>query len=444
MKDHIFYARTRMPEFILCVLISFALCTAVFRGFYISEQLQGNHAVTAGALTVLALLCYAGGYSRKSIFAAAGAGIAAAVAVLLLLQSRYDMSDGFRDTESNPYLYVIIMIVTALAVYFLTRTRTGTGILFAAGAFTMAALQFLYETVPLYVVILFLLSCGIMYIFKNYQKNVLASETVKTAFGRTFAISAAVCLVILLVAGGVFYGIVKPLDPPAKELKLITNYKALEVLEKTGIADIHTIFDSDELTDNTDDEEKDSNDTGEESDDSEGDNEARENDARKNRNVPSALDPSKNPLLYAIRYKYNIRPWMVFIPLLLLLVIAAVLLKLYMRKRWLKKTLMKPVNQQITDMYHYYLKRFGRMGIKRRIGETPYEFAENNRNSIQIFRTDASDFGTLTDIFVRAKYGVEEIPEEDHKRYLDFHKMFYKCCMKHLGRFKYILNFFRL
>lgn len=383
-------------------------------------------------------------HNKKSIFIATGAGLIAVMGTLLFLQRSYDLSDGFKDTESNPYLYVIIIILTGLVTYFLTRTRTGTGILFIAGAFTIAALQFLYETVEVYTLILYMLSCGTMYIFKNYQKNVLSAETVKTAFGRTFVISASICVIILLIAGGIFYGIIRPMNPQARELKLITNYKALEVLEQVGIADIQTIFDNDELTDNTDDEEKDSKDKGDEKDSSDGENETKENENKKDRNVPSNLDPSQSPLLYAIKYTYNIKALMLIIPLLILLLIAAVLFKRYLRRRWLKKTLEKPAKERIIAFYHYYLKRFSRMGIRQRQWETPYEFAENSRFSTQLFKSETTDFMQLTDIFVRAKYGVDDIREEDCKRYLDFHRIFYKCCIKHLGKFKYILKFFIL
>lgn len=444
MKPYLYYAKTRWIEFLLCGFTSFALCTAIFNGFYINEQLQNNYLLLAGGILVLTALCYIGGYNKKSILAASAAGLIILMAVLIVLQKNYDLSDGFKDTESNPYLYAIIIIVTALAVYFTTRTGTGTGILFAAGGFLIAALQFLYETVDIYSLILFLFSCGITYIFKRYQKNVLNSETVKPAFGSAFAVSVLICAVILLCAAAIFFGVIKPLNPPAKELKLITDYKALEVMDKVGVADMQNLFDSDELTDNTSEKDKESNQAGDKKDSSKGDNQAKENENKKQKNQPTELDKNKSPLLYAIKYKYGFKALLLLIPLLILLLAAAVLAKLYQRKRWLKKTMEKDIRQQITAMYAYYVKRFGKMGVPAKPWETPAEFAAASKNSLQCFKTENIDFPLLTDIFIKAKYSTEKIDKGEYRCYLDFHKMFYPCCRKHLGKFKYILKFFIL
>lgn len=442
-----YYIKNCIWEWILCSVIACSLSMIIFNGFYIAADRQSNYAVIITMTAVLIAICFAGAYSKKSAWIALASGIAAAVAGLILLRQSEPLRNVFRDQESNPYLYFLILILTALAVFFLSRTRTGTGILFVAGAFLTAAIQFLYESGHLYAMLLFLCGCGTMYIYKNYQKNVLESETLKTAFGRTFAISTVLCMIVLALSAGVFYGIVKPLDPPKQDLKLITKYMALEVLEKVGIADTHIMNDSEERTNNVNDNEKDSKQKGDRKEDkSEGDQEKQKDEKKKEqRNNPSRLDNSKkNKLFYAIKYTTEFLTPFLLIPLFCLLIATAILIKLWVRRRWLKKTMEQPKKEQILRMYHLYLKKFRHLKIRKAPEETPFEFKERVAPHLRAFNEENVSFSTLTDIFVRAKYS-EAVPDEkEYQCYLTFHKTFYKNCRKYLGNFKYMLKFFIL
>ena len=440
-----YYLKNSIWEWILCTAIGSSLSLIVFNGFYISQQRQSDYGIVIRIIAVLSIGCILGAYNKRTVLIAIGSGVLSVLAVLLMIQKKSGVISVFRDQESNPYLYFLIIIIVALTVFMLCRTRTGTGILFVAGAFMTAAMEFLYESVSLAAMLMFLCSCGAMYIYKNYQKNVLESQTVKIAMGRSFTISVILCILIMAISAGIFYGIVKPMDPPERELKLITKYKALEIMEKVGIADTHIIDDSDELTDNINEDEKDSRNKGDKEDKSKGEKEKQKDENLKdNKNNPTNLDDSMNKLLYAIKYMASVVTPLLLIPFLLLIILAAILMKLWLRRRWLNKVKAMPLKQQIIEMYHFYIKKFRRLKIRKAPGETPFEFSDRAEMYLSNFRTEEASFSLLTEIFVKAKYGDEQVVEDDQKRYLNFHKMFYKNCRKHLGNFKYIIKFFML
>lgn len=440
-----FYLKNSIWEWILCTVIGSSLSQILFNGFYISQDRQNAYGFVICFTAVIIIACILGAYNKRSVIIALGAGVLAAAAGILIMQQSGSIGGAFRDQEDNPYLYFLIMILTALIVFLLCRTRTGIGILFVMGAFTAASIEFLYESVSLIFMLMFLCGCGSAYIYKNYQKNVLESHTVKIAMGRSFLISVVLCVLVLAFSAGVFYGVIKPLEPPKHDLKIITKYKSLEVLEKTGIADTHIINDSDELTDNINENKKDSNKKAEKEDKSKGEKEKQKNENLKdNKNNPTRLNDSMNQLLYAIKYTASVVTPLLLIPFILLLILIAVLVKLWLRRRWLNKVKQLPVNQQIVEMYNFYIRKFRILKIRKSPEETPFEFEERARNYLNDFRTEEVTFTVLTEIFARAKYGNVHIEQEDLRRYLDFHKMFYRNCRKHLGNFKYIMKFFIL
>ena len=364
-----YYLKNSIWEWILCTAIGSSLSLIVFNGFYISQQRQSDYGIVIGIIAVLSIGCILGAYNKRTVLIAIGSGVLSVLAVLLMIQKKSGVISVFRDQESNPYLYFLIIIIVALTVFMLCRTRTGTGILFVAGAFMTAAMEFLYESVSLAAMLMFLCSCGAMYIYKNYQKNVLESQTVKIAMGRSFTISVILCILIMAISAGIFYGIVKPMDPPERELKLITKYKALEIMEKVGIADTHIIDDSDELTDNINEDEKDSRNKGDKEDKSKGEKEKQKDENLKdNKNNPTNLDDSMNKLLYAIKYMASVVTPLLLIPFLLLIILAAILMKLWLRRRWLNKVKAMPLKQQIIEMYHFYIKKFRRLKIRKAPG----------------------------------------------------------------------------
>lgn len=438
------YLKYSVWDYLLCVVMCCSVNITVFSGFYISSEMQYNYVLLIGMAGILCGLLFAGAYDRRSILIAAGAFVVLAAVFLIVARQESGGENIFHDKEGNPYMYFIVAVISTVIVFLLSRTRTGTAILFAAGSFTLAMIQFLYQSDHLIALLLFVLACGALFIYKNYYKSVMESETVKTAFGRMFVLSVVLCLLLTLLSTGVFYGIARVFDPQARELKLITKYMALETLQRVGIADLSVLPDYDKTTENTSEEEQKAKEEKEKKEkEAKGNNKEKEV-KNKDQKKPNRLDSNKSPYFYAVNYLRDSHLWLLLPILFILLLAGAVFAKLWMRKRWLRKLEPESNRIKVVEMYKYYMKRLRRMKIKKAPEDTPYQFVEKAESSLQHFTAEGADFQKLTDLFVRASYGKEEITDKDFKGYLNFHQAFYKNCREYLGKFKYILKFFYL
>lgn len=438
------YLRYSVWEYIFCAVMCCCVNRTIFSGFYISDNLQDNYVLLIGMSCALCALLFAGSYNRRSVLIAAGAFVVMAVAFLIIARQSSGGANIFHDQEGNPYLYFIISVIATVIVFLLTRTRTGTAALFIAGAFTLAMIQFLYRSNHLIALFLFILACGAMLLYKNYYKSVLESQTVRTAFGRMFIFSIALCLVLTLLGTGIFYGIAKAFDPQARELKLITKYMALETLQKVGIADLSALPDYDKTTKNTSDQERKAKEEKEKKEEqAEGNNQKREVQ-NKDQKDPNRLDSREDPAFNVVNYLKKTHLWVLFPILLLLLIAGAIFAKIWSRKRWMQK--LEPENNRIkvVEMYQYYMKRLRRMKIRKAPEDTLFQFVEKAGSPLQYFTAGDTDFRKLTALYVRASYGKEDISDSEFQSYLNFYQVFYKNCRQYLGRFKYILKFFYL
>lgn len=443
------YVKSCVWEFILCVTMFSSLSYMIASGFHVPAGVQHDLLVLLCGTGLATAALFLASYDKKTIGISLIAFFAAMVLLLIVIQSNASMRQVFSDQETNPYLYFIILCLVSITGYLLSRTKLGNGIFFVAGMFIAALIQFLYESGHIWATLLFIISCGAMQIFKTYKNNALTTQTVKVDFARTFVISLILMALIVCISAGMFYGIVKPLDPPARELKLITKYMSLEVLEKIGIASEVILTDPNRLTQDTDDTTQTSRKEGDEQKDAPNESQdGKQEDQEKQQqqdNQANQLDPDQNSkVFYAIKYAAkNVSPlWWMLLPLLLLL--AAVLLKLWMRKHWLKKIKDRPPKEQINAFYHFYLKKFRQMGIKKLGEETPLEFAQRAKANLKKFVVGSTEFQDLTAVFLKCGYGNMEPTKTEYQRYLTFYQGFYPCCRRHLGKFKYILNFFRL
>lgn len=438
------YVKTAVWDYLLCVVMCCGVNVTILSGFYIPESLQYNYPLLAATALLMCAFLFAGAYSKKSIWIAAGAFVLLAAILLIAARRASGGENVFRDQESNPYLYFIVSVIAIVIVFLLSRTRTGTAVLFAAGSFALAMIQFLYTSDHWIALLLFVLACGAMFLYRNYYKSVLESQTVKTAFGRMLILSIALCLLVTLVGTGVFYGIVKTFDPQARELKLITKYMALETLQKIGIADLNVLPDYDKTTQRTSEEERKAKEEKESKEKKAEGNDTQKEVRNKDPKTPNQLDTSEEAAFQVVSYLKKSHLWVLFPILPLLVAAGAVFAKLRLRKQWLKKLEPESNRVKVTRMYPYYMRKLRRMKIIKAPEDTLFQFVEKAAGPLQHFEAEGADFKRLTEIFVRASYGREEISDPEFNRYLSFHQVFYKNCRQYLGRLKYILKFFYL
>ena len=433
--------RYEIWDYILCALLTFAASQTICYGFFVKPSVISSVFPVLAAAAIITAVLFAVKYNRRSMVT----GIIAIVIIVGIIFTVSSAKGGglLTDKESNPFLFIVITFLTSTGVVLLSRTRTGICIIFAAVSIIFAGIWFLYEKGNAVYLITALIASGILLAYRTYEVNASKYHTVRFRTGQLILVSLAVMLIITAVGCGIFYGIVKPIDPDTKELKLITNRMAFEVIEKTGIARTTTSYDPDMTgsKDNNRDKLGADNKDKDKKDDKEKDhNEKKES----NNAFADLLKTTGAKLWYLISYVFrNIPVWLY--PVIAAVAIAlAIYIKKLLRKRRFCRMCEGSRGEAVIAMYNFYLRSFRKMGIARNSRETPFEFARTKTTALSGFRYEDTDFSTLTEIYVKAGYGNMPVSDEEYNCYFNFYQDFYKCCLNHLGKIKYIFKFFIL
>jgi len=425
----------------LLVLMTCCFARTILSGFYTPDYLYDDIALLAAFAAVLCVLLLLGAYNRRASVIAIIV-FAAGFASFIIVARTSDVGNIFSDVPNNPYLYFVLVLLSAVGIFLLSRSVGGCAALFAGGAVILCMIRFLYETDHLIEFLLFLFAAGAMYIFRNYRSNALASRTARPVFGRAAATGAVLCALTIAIGCGLFFAVVQPIDPPAHDLKLITRYMSLPTLEKLGVADRTEIPDDELESRNTNENEQSAKEGKNDPEDapSDADKDA-EKDTRDKAN-PLSLDSSRNPFFRVISF-LNKRLGIFTLPILVAVaILCAVLIKLYRRKRWIKSLTSRGGDEQVKEMYAYYMKKFRFMKINKPPEYTLLEFAARAHPTLERFDAPGASFRELTDIYVKSCYGTEPVMGEEVTKYCRFHEKFYANCRAYLGGFRYTVKFF--
>lgn len=440
------FMKDSLWDMLLCTILIFACSTCVFSGFYVPESQVTSYAVTIAASALLVLLLTAASYDRRSIII--GLGALLLVFAGMIAVSAAGGSSVFADSEDNPLLRFLLLLITAVVIFAASRFRVGAVLLLPAGTIALCLVEFMYETWHIVCLLLFLTACAAMIIYRNYIHNVIHSRTLKTAQTSALAYGLALCLLVMGIGAGVFYGVIDQMHPPVKELKIITKYLSLEVLEKIGVADTELIEDPDLTTDQQDDRQDTTQQDSENKDDTLNDSASDADDLDSDEgNAPDQMDKHFEGPFSAIRYDWGIPLWVIYTVLALLVIAAAVTLKLLLRRRWFRKVQSLPPKEQVSEMYAFFLRKLRLLKVFPVTGETPMEFARRNALRLQMFRTDdleAAGFPELTGILMDSEYGDHTPGTGDIRQFESFYRVFYRNCREYLGKVQYMIKFFIL
>jgi hypothetical protein len=423
------------------VAVACSLARTIAEGFYVAEDLSANMPLLTGVCAGVTAWLFIGAYSRRLaviIIVLSVLGVGAA-----MFAARSSGVDVFSDTETNPYIYFAILILSAAGTFLLSRTKAGCIVLFAAGALLLCGIRFLYEQNHLAEFIVFLVGAATLYALRSYRRNMSDAKTAKPRFGIMAGTAALVFVLTMALGTAAFYGVVKPLDPPARELKLITHYMSLETLERLGIADRIPELDENMTSDKINDDKKNAK-PGTDKKEKLPDGVKNDKKDDKDKDDPSALDSSNNPLFRVIKYLSDNNLWFLIPVIIAAALAAAILIKKIRRRRWLAALAGKPEREQILIMYRWYMKKLQIMKIRRAPDATLYQFVRDASPALKRFASQGADFGELTQIYVKSCYGEEPASGEEVEKYRSFHQVFYKNCLGYLGRFSYMVRFFGL
>ncbi len=403
-------------------MISAAAAFNIVKAFDISEERAGSlptMLLTALLVqTILFLLAYR---KQTAVCGTAVCAVLSAAAIAYIHSLNVSEPEAGSGAEAaavgaspvytEERYYYVILIVTALVIFLLTRRRWGAAVLFFCGVFGLGAIAFLEYGASPAAYIIFMLGTAVSFIYKGYQKNALETDTVEVNLKGWFCIAAALSAIACLIAVLLVVTVIRPLDPPTRQLRLITVLETLPVVEKMGVSSEMYVFDDQKTTENTNDDTMTSNSEGEEENDTpdEEDTEGQNDRTDQKMSLNGIGSATAAVVAQAVRYTNEDRRWLKAL-IIAAAAIAALLSAKYMKRRldygaWCGK----PAREAVLDGYAFYRKKLGRLGIKRAGDETLFEYADRNRTQLERFESRAETvkgtFADMTGIYVRTYYG---------------------------------------
>ncbi len=433
------YMKNAAWKWLLCSLMSASVAVSMFQGFNIADSLADNFILAAGAAAALQLVFVLFSYNIRSIVA----GIIS-LAVFLAGAAVYLRSNGINISDepggaTTVYIYYIVTGAVALAVYLLASSRIGCAVLFSTMAFTMTVLKFLeFEGKPVCFVI-FEVACVIQFVLLNYDKAAKMSDMEAPAFARCSLTGAVAAGLALLLAAGVCFAVIKPLDPPTHDLHLITKHITLKILDMVGVTNEYQTDDPSVTSDRTDNAQN--NDPSENNDKQQDDSEDQK-DTQQDMSPDNGNGSGDEVKARAISYEYRSYTGALYALAAVLALILIFAAKIFMRRREIRQIRAMENDTQVEMMYLYLLKRFNTIGYIRHSGDTAYEYSENMKDKMRFFSSGDATFDKLTDLFVRVRYGGYHATDDDCRMFYAFYDDFYKNCKLAVGRTTYISKWF--
>ena len=448
------YLRSALWDFVLTLGVTSSLCYTLLNCFYIAESLQYG---PVPALVCAAVLVALFGISANRSVSRIGIPVFAIALVASWVAAAAVTPDGayLVDSESNYLIFVMCTTVTAVVCFALSRRVPGAALLFIAGSFIVGIVQFLYDRGDVVWSVLFVASSLALIVFKNYQLSLRSSTGLKkVAFAPGFAVALCTALVAVGLGCGIWFGVLAPLNPPAAEIKLLTEYRALETVRIKGVADVYQVPNIDMTSDKTNDGERTTDDIKESADGrpypATGEGESQENEPEDSKTPPSSsfsginMD-STNDMFDFLNYK-QIKWTALIVSIMLIAAIVAYFVgRRVLRKRRLARVQQMPVSEQVKELYLFFVNRFERLGIRIAPGQTLGDYAVANAATMEQFDREAgASFASLTQDYIAAAYGNQELGEASSRKFADYYNAFWKACRRKLGAPRYLLKSFRL
>lgn len=440
------YIRYHGLEWLLCTLASAALLVYFAQGFYIPDKFADSVFLALAATGALLVLCYFGNYNRFTMVICSA--VFALGFVLMFVFMRANGIDIVDEPESDTavYIYVFAAVIIPLIVFLLSRSRVGSAALFLLGILLGAVIDYLGFDSKTWCAVAFAGAVVAMFLLRQYRRNALKGSTVSPSFGRFLLTAAITVAVAAALAGGLFVGVISPLNPPTAKLNLVTSYNRWDILERVGIAQAYKLPD-DLLAELDEDKLQNSNEEGETPDDLLTELEAPEENSRLENDRELELGNSSDNVkaLTSVSYETNKTILVIIIAALLVLtIVLAPILKRRLRARQFRCISQMEPRAQTMELYRFYLKSFGKLGFARSPVQTELEYVGAFSDRLAPYTQGAIGIEQLTDTYLEARYGGRETSDEARKSLYGLYPKLLENYRKLSGRLKYILKYFAL
>lgn len=431
------FLRYRFWDWLLCGCIATGLVFPLFAGFVLEDRFSASILLVAlfmaAAMAVMVL------FSWSRVTAVTGIVIGAALLVFVMVYVRVNgvFADEASEASNSLFVALTVAVLTAVLVYLACRTRPGIIALFLAGNILICGSVFLQFEVHVWSFLLFDFCVLIMLWYRNYLSSLSQAQTGKIRLPRFMAQSLVICLAALVVGCGAWYGIIRPLDPPTRELKLIQQLQQMTIVRQMGLYSTQEYLDpSLRSSADTDQREEGADEETQQQEDPEETQEDIPEGGVQNQTPPQAAQ--------AVYYMLNLYRVPLILMIAAVLIAAAFILRILVRRNWKKKTDLLAPEQQIIQYYTYFLTRLERTGIRRPANHTLYEFASDMDHTLQEFSVGEANFTRLTELYVRSFYSRNAASDAEAELFRSFYGIFHKALRREIGVFKYLINIFRI
>lgn len=433
------YLKSRVGDLILSLCLTVSLVYTIASGFVLEPVWSGRpYTIVLLSLIVLFVLFLAA-YRRILTLICIGVGCGGAVLTVLYMQASHPLAE---EAANSVFLYLLITVLTAVLVFLLGRSRAGIIVLFLTGNLIGAGAHFLQFPAPLWSFLLFTFAAFALFFHRVYLAGLKRAALGRVRPGRHLVQGTALCLAALGLAGGLYAGVIRPLNPPTQELKLITLLKSMDTLKVLGVSTVKTVLDPEQTSFQPPEQTQHSNEEGEEPEDVP---EETPLSTPPEESLPAPEEITGNTKEELSAVSYDRKEWN---PLWLLLLIplaiaGACVLRLVLRRRWQAKVQALPREDGVVNYYQFFTKRLGRIGLARPEGHTLRKFAEDTAHQLESFAVGEATFAALTEIYEGVLYGCRSVTREEYRLFEEFYRHFAPALRRELGPVKYYLRIFQ-
>ncbi len=444
------YLAAALPEFALLLAACAALSWTVAGGFEASAALAGSPLPVAAVDAAVLAALYAAAFSRRTLLAGVPLLVLACAAAVGGMVAAGGTA-AFADDPGNLGLVLLVSALVAVVGFAASRARAGCTLLAVAGCAACAVSELLFGEFHAVACAVFVGACAALFMYRTYALGLRGTRTRRASFGAAALTCALAALVAVGAACGVFYGIVEPLQPPARDLTLVTEYRALEELPRRGVSQELAVTDPDLTSvvvgDRIDYLEPDeAQDDVEEADEEEGSAEEQRSSLQVFASAIGYNLDSIQQLFAAVTHESVWWGWVIVALVATAAVAAPFCAKLLLRRRFYRRALALPPRAYVRRVYGRVVRDLARMGMPRAASATPYEYAVLRAPELAGFAANdaRAGFALLTHVYVKASYGCEPLTEGELVAVDAFWRAFFANCRARLGRGKYLRLFFRL
>lgn len=447
-----FYLKGAIWDYILVLASSLGMAYTLLNCFYVSQDLQYGPAPAIVCAVVLLALFFGAASKRRARIALPLIGIA--IVVSWIVAASLTPEGAFLvDNEDNYLIFAMTTTLSAAGCYALSRNLTGSALMFIAGAFIVGLVQFLYKHFDVVWALMFVVAALALIVYRNYQNSLRESASLrKVSFVPGFAVAAAVAAVAVGIGCGIWFGIIAPLNPPAAEIKLLTEHRALETVRIRGVADIYQVPNLDMTSDQTNDDERTTDDIKESPN-------GRQYPATGNQEVKNdpdnadAVGSSYSGINFDVPDDLfdflNYDEFRIGVIIAAIVAVAGIVAyfvgRRVRRRRRLERLQKLPPSEQVAAIYPFLMSKLTRVGVAIAPGQTLADYALANAATMEQF--DAMSgvaFADLTADYASVAYGGHELGQDAADRAGAYYSSFWKACRQKIGNLKYFFKSFRL